>query len=157
MSLGWRFNPIIPVFTRPPKEWKPEIYRRFKGPEVAKGYVRYFEPDVYVETEEGLLEEAGLGALRQEHTIYSQVITLKEFLEPERDRNWSEPEFGLDIHDVLTHIYKTEQQFVLRNKREYLYVAPEQRDCHHRSYLRSLSAIAARQIHRKNFYECLPP
>jgi hypothetical protein len=72
---GGAFNPIIPVFRRPPREWKPEIYQRFKGPEVAKGYVRFFEPDVYVEAKEGLLEEAGLGALRQEHAIYPQVLT----------------------------------------------------------------------------------
>ena len=122
---GGAFNPIIPVFKRPPKEWKPEIYQRFKGPEVAKGYVRFFEPDVYVEAEEGLLEEAGLGALRQEHAIYPQVITLKEFLEPESGRNWSEPGFSLNIHDVLGHIYKTQQQFVHRDKRESLHILPE--------------------------------
>jgi hypothetical protein len=57
---GGTYNPIIPVFKRPPKEWKPEIYERFKGPAIAKGYVRFFEPDVYVETQAGLLEEAGL-------------------------------------------------------------------------------------------------
>lgn len=122
---GGAFNPIIPVFKRPPKEWKPEIYRRFKGAEVAKGYVRFFEPDVYVEAEKGLLEEAGLGALREQHTSHTPVITLKEMLEPEKNHNWSEPEFGLNIHDVLEHIYKTNQQFVHRDKRECLQVTPE--------------------------------
>jgi hypothetical protein len=43
---GGTYNPIIPVFKRPPKEWKPEIYERFKGRAIAKGYVRFFEPDV---------------------------------------------------------------------------------------------------------------
>jgi hypothetical protein len=120
---GGVFNPIIPVFKRAPKEWRLEIYQRFKGAEIAKGYTRFFEPDVYVETEKGLLEEAGLGALRQKHTLHPQVITLKELLEPERGRHWSEPAFGLNICDVLAHIYKTEQQFVRRDKRESLYVA----------------------------------
>ena len=50
---GGIYNPIIPVFTRAPEEWRPEIYQRFKGIEIAKGYARFFEPDVYVETEEG--------------------------------------------------------------------------------------------------------
>jgi hypothetical protein len=122
---GGVYNSIVPVFKRPPKEWKPEIYQRFKGAEVAKGYVRFFEPDVYVETEKDLLEEAGLGALRQKHTLYSQIITLKEFLEPEKGRKWAEPDFGLNVHDALKHIYKTEQQFVLRDKRETLLVAAE--------------------------------
>jgi hypothetical protein len=122
---GGIYNPIIPVFKRPPREWKPEIYQRFKGAEVAKGYVRFFEPDVYVETEKGLLEEAGLGALRQKHTFHPQIITFKELLEPQKDRKWAEPEFGLNIHDVLKHIYETEQQFVFRDKRESVLVAAE--------------------------------
>lgn len=79
---GGVFNPIIPVFKRAPKEWRPEIYQRFKGAEVAKGYAQFFEPDVYVEAEKGLLEEAGFGALRQKHEFHKQIITLKEFLEP---------------------------------------------------------------------------
>ena len=72
-----------------------------------------------------MLEEAGFGALREKHTLHPQVITLKELLKTEEGRNWSEPAFGLNIHDVLSHIYKTEQQFVRREKRETLYVAPE--------------------------------
>jgi hypothetical protein len=122
---GGVYNPIIPVFTRAPKEWRPEIYQRFKGAEVAKGYARFFEPDVYVETEKGLLEQAGLGALREKHKLHTQVITLKELLEPEKGRNWSEPAFGLNIRDVLAHIYKTEKQFVQCDKRASLYVSPE--------------------------------
>lgn len=122
---GGTFNPIVPVFKRPPKEWKPEIYERFKGIAIAKGYVRFFEPDVYVETETGLLEEAGLGALRVQHTLHPQVTTLKELFEPKQGRKWSEPKFGLNVHDVLGHIYKTEQQFVRRDKRESVLVKPE--------------------------------
>jgi hypothetical protein len=122
---GGRYNPIIPVFKKPPKEWRPEAYERFKGTEVAKGYVRFFEPDVYVEAEKALLEEAGLGALREQHTLHSQVITLKELLEPEGGRKWSEPEYGLNIRDVLGHIHKTEQQFVRRDNRESVLVKPE--------------------------------
>ena len=121
---GGIYNPIIPVFKRAPEEWRPEIYRRFKGVEIAKGYARFFEPDVYVETENGLLEEAGFGALRQKHALHPQVITLKEFLKPREDRNWSEPAFGLNIRDVLAHIFKTDHQFVRRDKRESMYVAP---------------------------------
>lgn len=126
---GGVFNPIIPVFKRAPTEWHPEIYERFKGAEVAKGYARFFEPDVYVEAEKGLLEEAGLGALRQKHALHPQVNTLKEFLEPKQDRNWSEPAFGLNVCDVLEHIYKTDQQFVHRDEQESLYVRPERGSC----------------------------
>lgn len=122
---GGIYNPIIPVFKRPPKEWKPEIYDHVKGPAVAKGYVRFFEPDVYVETKAGLLEEAGLGALREQHELHPQVIPLKKLFEPEGGKNWSEPEFGLSVRDVLGHIYRTEQQFVRRDERESVLVKPE--------------------------------
>ena len=122
---GGTYNPIIPVFKKAPKEWKSEIYGPFKGPASAKGYVRFFEPDVYVEAQAGLLEEAGLGALRDQHSSHPQVITLDKLFEPEGGRTWSEPEFGLNIHDVLRHIYKTEQQFVRRDPRESVLVRPE--------------------------------
>lgn len=122
---GGTYNPIIPVFKKPPNEWKPEVYKRIKGSAIAKGYVRFFEPDVYVESEKGLLEDAGLGALREQLALDPQVITLKELFEPERNRNWSEPAFGLNVHDVLSHIYKTEQQFVLRDQRKSVLVMPQ--------------------------------
>lgn len=121
---GGAFNPIIPVFNKSPIEWKPEVYEKFEGLAVAKGYVRFFEPDVYVESEAGLLEKAGLGALRQHH-FHSQVMTLKELFEAEKDHSYSEPGFGLNIHDVLGQIYKTEQQFVQRDEREGILVKPQ--------------------------------
>ena len=122
---GGTYNPMIPVFRRPPKEWKPEIYQRSNGPAIARGYVRFFEPDVYVETKSGLLEEAGLGALRAQHSLHSEVITLKELFEPERGRKWSEPAFGLSVLDLLNHIYRSEQRFAPRDKRESVLVKPE--------------------------------
>jgi hypothetical protein len=122
---GGVFNPIIPVFRRAPDEWRPEIYQRFKGAEVARGYVRFFEPDVYIEAEGGLLEEVGLGALRQQHALHAQVIPLGDLLKPQENRDWSEPALGLNIRDVLAHIYKTELQFVRRDNQQNLHVSPQ--------------------------------
>lgn len=121
---GGVYNPIIPVFKKSPKEWKPEIYDHVRGSAVAKGYVRFFEPDVYVETKAGLLEEAGLGALRRKHALRPRVITLEKLFEPEGGKNWSEPEFGLNVSDVLGHIYRTEQKFVLRERHDSVLVKP---------------------------------
>ena len=122
---GGIYNPIIPVFDRPPKEWKSDVYERFKGSAVAKGYIRFFEPDIYVEAEKGLLEQAGLGAIRQEHAMYPQIIALTELFERRDNREWSKLQVGLSIRDVLAHIYRTEQQFVLREKRDSLVVRPQ--------------------------------
>src|SRR3989442_15581627 len=79
---GGVYNPIIPVFRVPPKEWRVDPFERVKGLAVAKGYINFFEPDVFVESEDGLLEEAGLGALREKHVMHPYVSTLKNFLRP---------------------------------------------------------------------------
>lgn len=122
---GGVYNPIIPVFCRPPKEWRPERFERVKGLAVAKGYVNFFEPDVFVESEVGLLEDAGLGALRDRHALEQHVISLEKFLARQEDRDWSEPAFGLSITDVFGDIYKSEQRFELRDKLPSVLIEPE--------------------------------
>lgn len=122
---GGAYNPIIPVFNRPPAEWKPAARERSKGPDVAKGYARFFEPDVYVEAEDGLLEKAGLGGIRQKHAMHEQIITLKTLFEPKGGRSYSESAFGLNIIDVFQHVYESEQRFVLRDKGDCILVKPQ--------------------------------
>lgn len=122
---GGRYNPIIPIFRSPPKHWKPEPFERFTGQDIAKGYVRFFEPDVFVEAEQGLAERAGLAKLREKHAIHPHVISLKDFLYQSNHRSWSEPAFGLNIRDVLEHIYKTEQRFQARDEKSSLLVKPD--------------------------------
>src|SRR5262245_3999856 len=85
---GGVYNPIIPVFRSAPKEWQGERFERTKGLAVAQGYVRFFEPDVYVEAEAGLLEEVGLSALRAQHGIRQEVVTLAEFISARDHRDW---------------------------------------------------------------------
>lgn len=115
---GGTFNPIIPVFKKPPAEWKPEKFEAVKGLDVASGYVRFFEPDVYVEAEEGLLEDAGLGALREKHTMEPSVLSLSDLLAPRDHREWAEFAVGLGMNDVLRDLYKTERRFSLLDPRE---------------------------------------
>jgi hypothetical protein len=119
---GGVYNPIIPVFRVPPKEWRVEKFESVKGLAIAKGYINFFEPDVFVESEDGLLEEAGLGALREKHVI-SPVLNLDRFLAPQGHRDWSEPAFGLNIIDVFRSSLRNrpplpvkEQQVVCPNK-----------------------------------------
>ena len=65
---GGIYNPIIPVFHTSPKEWRPQKYDRIKGLAVTKKYIEFFEPDVFVESESGLLKKAGLGALQKDRS-----------------------------------------------------------------------------------------
>ena len=122
---GGIYNPIIPVFSTPPKAWAGEPFDRVRGLGVAKGYIRFFEPDVYVEAEKGLLELVGLGAVRKRVTVYPDVLTLTELLTPEQHKDWSEPAFGLNIQDVQVHLYETDQQFTKRDQRENIIVRSE--------------------------------
>ena len=122
---GGIYNPIIPVFSTPPKAWASEPFDRVRGIAVAKGYIRFFEPDVYVEAEKGLLELVGLGAIRDRLTVYPDVFTLAEVLIPEKHKDWSEPAFGLNIQDVQADLYRTDQQFSKRDRRESIIVETE--------------------------------
>jgi hypothetical protein len=122
---GGIYNPIIPVFSKPPKAWATEPFDRIRGIGVAKGYIRFFEPDVYVEAEKGLLELVGLGAVRDRLTVYPDVLMLADLLKPEQHKDWCEPAFGLNIHDVQLHLYQIDQQFTKRDQRENIIVTPE--------------------------------
>jgi hypothetical protein len=119
---GGIYNPIIPVFNTPPRAWASEPFDRVRGIGVAKGYIRFFEPDVYVEAEKGLLEAVGLAAVRDRPKVYPDVLTLAELLKPEKHKDWCEPAFGLSIEDVQAHLYRTEQQFKKRDQRESILV-----------------------------------
>ena len=121
---GGVYNPIIPIFRTPPKAWAHQPFDLIRGVEIAKGYVRFFEPDVYVKSEPGLLELIGLGAVREQHAIYPNVLTLVDLLKPEQHHDWAEPAFGLNITDVHAHIYQTDQQFKKRDQRENIVVEP---------------------------------
>lgn len=75
---GGVYNPIIPIFRNTPKEWREERFHNMSGRDVAEGYIKFFEPDVYVEAKDGLLNKAGLGSLRKDR-YDSSVISLENF------------------------------------------------------------------------------
>ena len=108
---GGIFNPIIPVFSRPPNCWSKD-HKTDRSYRVSKGYLRYFEPDVFVEAEKGLAEAVGLpSGFMNGHR--AKITNLKNFW----DRAGSGrdgPTFGLSMSNVLYHSYDTERKFVLR-------------------------------------------
>lgn len=123
---GGVFNPIIPVFRKPPSEWNRDPFKtRLKGIDIAKGYINFYEPDVYVEAEHGLLEEIGLGALREKHSFQACISSLDDFLKPQDSNDWSEPFYGLNIIDVYQNLYNTENRFKLKHERSAVLVKEE--------------------------------
>lgn len=120
---GGLYNPIIPIFTKTPKEWKEEYRLTKKGKDVAQGYIKFFEPDVYVEAEEGLLKEIGLEAFQTGH-LSKKVVLLDDFFEREY-RGIYEPEFGQSVFDLLEDAYVSERRFKLRDDFPAIYSSNE--------------------------------
>ncbi|MES2824953.1 MAG: hypothetical protein V4732_15215 [Pseudomonadota bacterium] len=118
---GGLYNPIIPIFSNTPKEWKEQHHHSLNGKAVAEGYIKFFEPDVFVEAENGLLEKAGLGSFRKDR-FDSSVVSLEQFFDTEY-RGFHIPRFGQTISDVIDNAYQSERRFNLRD--EYSTIYPE--------------------------------
>jgi hypothetical protein len=123
---GGMFNPIIPVFRNPPREWRREFKSETSGFAIAKGYIEFFEPDAFVLAEPGLLEAAGIeGVQGNKVRLGNPTILLKDLLKPEPHRDWSELLFGQTMIDALRDVYEKEQRFSLREKRLSYIVSPD--------------------------------
>ena len=155
---GGEYNPIIPVFRTAPKDWKGRTnYLRMKGTDITKGYINFFEPDVLVESESGLLERAGLGALREKYTDLPGVVDLDDFLKPREYRDWAEPAVGLSILDVFHDLYEKERRFKLKNERRALLIKPSRSDCRVEAIFGAYPQQRDIDYLQKNFRDVLEP
>ena len=75
---GGTFNPIIPVCTSFPLPWRDNHFNEVTAKGLADAYIRFFEPDVFVETEKGLAQEAGIIDTKQ--FMRERVVSLEEFM-----------------------------------------------------------------------------
>ena len=115
---GGRSNPIIPV-GRYPACWREEhAVMRKPDRDVAREYMKFFEPDVLVEAEPGLATSIGYGALADDH-YQTQLVGLDDLYSSEGDYR---PRFcfGLSVIDAYEDIYQSQRQFVLRDSRPVL-------------------------------------
>ena len=114
---GGSFNPIIPVMKVLPAGWKGKPYQRLTGAALTDGYLRFFEPDVFVETEEGLAEKVGIKS-DPIRIGERRVVKLEEFVQLDEVRR---PDFayGLNIFELYRYLYDRELQFVPRYDRRF--------------------------------------
>lgn len=110
---GGRFNPIIPVARTLPSAWKRTLRRNTTGRDLADGYIRFFEPDVFVEAEEGLAKEIGI---EPGGRLDPRVLPLSALVLTSETRH-ADFGFGLNAFDIYRHLYARELQFVSRQKR----------------------------------------
>ena len=113
---GGMYNPIIPVFRIRPKEWRKDISEQLTGADVARGYIKFFEPDAFVESEPNLLEKIGIHGFRDNSMFRNRVFQLEDLLTCQRFYDWSELSIGLSVFDILKHVHESEQRFELRDK-----------------------------------------
>jgi hypothetical protein len=110
---GGVYNPIIPVCDELPKEWQGHPSSNLSGATLADGYIKFFEPDVFVECESGLaakvgLENAKIGFLKP------RVVPLNLFFEESQTEGPKIP-FGLSMFDVYEALYDREFKFLPRH------------------------------------------
>lgn len=109
---GGRYNPVIPISKTVPSAWRRHLPRSMTGHGLANAYIKFFEPDMFVEAEDGLAAEIGLVSGTP---LERRVINLAEFVKTTEARG-SDVAFGLNAFDLYAHRYKRELQFVPRHK-----------------------------------------
>jgi hypothetical protein len=116
---GGRYNPIIPFF----EDVHPRriaSYLRGEGVDVARGYIDFFEPDVLVEATAGMAARLGWSNDGRYFRL-PRVIPLDEFYEVD-SRGSAEFAAGIDIINVIKHLYDREYKYQLRHRIPYAMV-----------------------------------
>jgi hypothetical protein len=111
---GGIFNPIIPVCSTLPAAWRQDQFKEITGRGLADAYIRFFEPDVFVETEPGLAKEAGIEDTKR--FLTERVLTFKEFVRGEGNRR-ADFAFGLSTFDIYGDLFQEEFKFAARKRR----------------------------------------
>ena len=110
---GGIYNPIIPVFDRAPDRWR-LLHFRPRGLDIARGYMRFFEPDVIVEAEPGLGSKVGW--VPGERFIEAKrSIPLDEFISADSDQRISFAS-GVDVSAVHSFLYDKEFKYQLKRE-----------------------------------------
>ena len=104
--------PIVPVSKRLPANWG-DGSSMPRPIDLAHGYLRFFEPDVLVQTQASQFETLGLGedqsfGSRRYHSL-DEVVREETGMDPDLN-------VGLNMCDRYSHLFKTEFQFAKRVK-----------------------------------------
>jgi hypothetical protein len=113
---GGVFNPLIPVCKALPDAWRDRHSVLNTSPEdLAKGYIRFFEPDVFVEGGHGLAAAISISSEDRDFS-HPRVLPLDAFSR-QGDPYQKDVPFGTDIFHVYEELYEREFKFVSRHER----------------------------------------
>jgi hypothetical protein len=129
---GGIFNPIIPVCSTLPAAWRQDHFVAISGKGLADAYIRFFEPDVFVEAEPGLAKEAGIADTQR--FLSERVISLKQFIRVEGRRR-PDFAFGLSVLGAYNDLYEEGFQFISRKPRKVAVFRDDDPYCDMRSCL----------------------
>ena len=115
---GGALCPLIPVMGRVPAAWRKALHHRSSPIKVTQGYLRFFEPDVFVETAAGQFDRAGLNTSRA-FGGRKRFMQLDEIIGREIN---AAPRFevGVDMFSVYAHLYRSGLQYQQRHAVEHL-------------------------------------
>ena len=99
-----------------PNVWEKDNHSDFKGMALTRGYIRFFEPDVYVEAKPGLAAECGIDK-NSGSPLFKRVVTLEDFV-TYKDGRAPEFAFSLNILDVYRELYLKEYRFESKHPRQ---------------------------------------
>lgn len=121
---GGMMCPLIPVMKAIPPQWR-DPRSRLSAPEITQGYLRFFEPDIFVETASGQFELAGLEPdtpyrERKRYRSLTDLIRKDHGLDADLD-------LGVNMYHVYWHLFRTEFQFQKRVKPRILSFKPGDR------------------------------
>jgi hypothetical protein len=154
---GGQFNPIIPAAGKIPPIWRDKLHRAMTSPQIAQGYARFFEPDVYIEAKAGLVTKMGLMPIAEKWSIERVAVRADKFLAPEMARSYGEPSFGLSMNEVLTDAYHTEARFNLKTPRKAILVAPDRKTALAEAMFGVFPTGKAISYFRENYDEVFQP
>lgn len=110
---GGVYNPIIPVCNSVPEQWTSAPLPIPSGEALARGYIRFFEPDVFVEASPGLSANLGIEEVDLE-LGQKRVLPLSAMLEDAPDSR-DGPPTGLSVFELYRSLYNQEFKFLARH------------------------------------------
>lgn len=110
---GGTHNPIIPISARAPRAWRGPHRKRPKGLALTRGYIEFFEPDVFVDATSSSFATSEYGDDLIERHL-PRVLHIDNFIETD-PFSFKGLRFGVEVNEIYHHLYDQQYQYVRRN------------------------------------------
>lgn len=104
---GGQFNPIVPVFTRPPRGIPKYLSKTIVGESYLQQYLNNFDPDLIVGL--GECEDRAFNTSNRETVSYARILSEIE--------TWRIPQYGIGLFEVLAHFASKEARYLQRREK----------------------------------------